>query len=243
MAVRDIVPCAYGAGMTGHPVDPSARADYEGSGLDDDDVAALADVPPLRVLERWYAEAVADERVVEPGAMVLSTVAGDGTPDARTLLLKGLDARGFTFYTNLGSAKARQLTAVPAAALVLLWHPMSRQVRVRGDVVAVPRTEAAAYFASRPRASQLSAWASRQSQPVGSRAALDEQVDRCRAELGGRPVPLPDFWGGFRVRPVSVELWAGHTTRLHDRLVFASRTGRPAPLDDAQAWGRQRLQP
>lgn len=225
-------------------VDPTVRVPYAGEGLDDDAVAALRGTGPLAVLERWYADADADDRVSEPAAMVVATVDADGRPDARTVLLKGLDARGLVFYTNLTSTKARQLAAVPYAGAVLPWHPMFRQVRVRGPVEQVGRDDAAAYFATRPRESQLGAWASHQSRPVASRADLEEAVARQEARFAGvDDVPLPDFWGGYRVRPAEVELWAGHRHRLHDRVRFATRDGGPAPLDDASSWVVQRLQP
>lgn len=230
--------------MTGRPVDPTARLTYEGGGLDDDAVAALSRASPGSVLERWYADAVADGRVAEPGAMVVATVDAQGVPNARTVLLKGLDGGGLVFFTNLASTKAAELAAVPAAAAVLLWHPMFRQVRVRGAVEQVTRTESATYFASRPRESQVAAWASDQSRPIGSRAELEAAVRRREAELAGAgAVPLPDFWGGYRLRPVEVELWAGRRDRLHDRVAFTSSSGVPAPLDDAGAWSVQRLQP
>jgi len=224
-------------------VDPAARLAYAGTGLDDATLQALRGTGPLAALEAWYAAAAADERVHEPGAMVVATVDGDGRPDARTVLLKGLGARGLVFFTNLGSAKAQQLAGVPHAAVVLPWHPMYRQVRARGPVEAVAREEAEAYFASRPRGSQLGAWASRQSAPIGSRTALESRVAEQTERFTGGDVPLPEFWGGFRVRPVEVELWAGHRDRLHDRVRFRSRDGAPAPLDDAAGWDVERLQP
>lgn len=241
-----VPPAPIVPGMEPRPgvVDPTARLLYAGEGLDDEMVATLRTTGPLAALERWYAAAADDDRVAEPGAMVVATVDADGHPDARTLLLKGLDARGLVFYTNLGSTKARQLAAVPFAAVVLPWHPMFRQVRARGPVEAVSREEAAAYFALRPRPSQLGAWASRQSSPIASRADLEAAVAAEEDRFAGRPdVPLPDFWGGFRVRPVDVELWAGHRDRLHDRVRFTTRDGHPARLDDASAWVVQRLQP
>jgi pyridoxamine 5'-phosphate oxidase len=225
-------------------VDPIARRAYVGAGLEEEIVASLPTTPPLQVLEQWYADAVADPRVVDPAAMVLATVDAGGRPDARTLLLKALDARGLAFYTNLRSAKGRQLAANPWAALVLPWHPMYRQVRVRGRVEQVPEAEAADYYASRPRDSQIAAWASRQSAPIGSRADLEALV----AEQQGRwadveQVPLPPFWGGYRVRPPEVELWVGHPSRLHDRVAGLSTDGEPARLDDAGAWRVERRQP
>lgn len=228
--------------VTGRRVDPTARLAYAGVGLDDETVAALSGTAPLGVVEQWYGDAVTDERVAEPGAMVVATVDALGMPNARTVLLKGLDAAGLVFFTNLTSTKADELEAVPAAAAVLLWHPMFRQVRVRGPVEPVSREESARYFGSRPRASQVAAWASHQSRPVRSRADLVAAVRRREAELADA-VPLPDFWGGYRILPLQVELWSGHSDRLHDRVAFSSSSGRPAPLDDASAWTVQRLQP
>ena len=225
-------------------MDPTARLSYDGAGLDDEAVAALVGQAPLGLLEQWYDDAVDDERVAEPGAMVVATVDASGMPDARTVLLKGLDADGLVFFTNLTSSKAAELAAVPAAAAVLLWHPMFRQVRVRGPVEPASREESAAYFSSRPRDSQVAAWASRQSRPVASRAELQAAVRRREAELNSADqVPLPDFWGGYRIRPVELELWVGHRDRLHDRVRFSSSSGGPAPLDDADAWAVVRLQP
>ncbi|WP_255472680.1 pyridoxamine 5'-phosphate oxidase [Quadrisphaera setariae] len=216
------------------------RVDYSDAGLDAADLAPA----PLEQFHRWWDEASSDPRIAEPNAVVLATVDAGGLPDARTVLLKGADARGFVFYTNLGSAKARQLAAAPHAALVLPWHPQQRQVRVRGEVEQVSRDESAAYFATRPRGSQLGAHASRQSAEVASREDLARAYEAAAArfpEPGA--VPLPDGWGGFLVRPVEVELWVGRRSRLHDRLVYLSVTGEPAPLDDAGAWRVVRRQP
>lgn len=229
--------------MAGQRVDPTSRLPYDGEGLDDDAVAALDGVAPLAVLEQWYSAAAADERIDEPGAMVVATTDAAGHPNARTVLLKGLDGAGLVFFTNLGSTKAVELDAVAYASLVLLWHPMFRQVRARGPVERVSREESAVYFGSRPRESQVAAWASRQSEPIASRADLASAVRRREAELVGADVPLPDFWGGYRVRPVELELWVGHRDRLHDRVAFTSTSGAPAPLDDAAAWQVRRLQP
>lgn len=216
------------------------RVDYSDEGLDAADLAPA----PLEQFHRWWDDAAADPRITEPNAVVLATVDAGGLPDARTVLLKGADARGFVFYTNLGSAKARQLAAAPHAALVLPWHPQQRQVRVRGDVEQVSREESAAYFASRPRGSQLGAHASQQSAPVASREELARAYEEAAARFPEPdPVPLPDGWGGFLVRPVEVELWVGRRSRLHDRLVYLSVTGEPAPLDDPAAWRVVRRQP
>lgn len=221
-------------------VDPTARSSYDAPGLGDDLPAA-----PLELLASWYAAAEADERIGEPAAMILATVDDQGRPDARTVLLKGLDASGATLFTNLDSAKGRQLAAHPDAAMVLPWHPMYRQVRLRGPVIAVSREESEAYFATRPRGSQISARASHQSQPIGSRAALQALVEaeQRRWPDTGSPddVPLPTYWGGFRLHPVEVEFWVGQSSRLHDRIRYAAAPG--TALDDPSGWTRVRLQP
>ncbi len=222
------------------PVSPDARLDYAGSGLDEIDVTAS----PLSVLRQWYAEALADERIGEPAAMVVATVDSSGLPDARTVLLKSLDARGFVFYTNTESAKGAELAAHPRAAIVLPWHPMYRQVRARGEVEAMPADDAREYFQSRPRGSQVAAWASAQSHPLVERDQLLRQVDAIEQRFAGLDVlPLPDFWGGYRVLPVEIELWVGRQSRLHDRFVWTSADGRPAPLDEASRWRTGRRQP
>jgi pyridoxamine 5'-phosphate oxidase len=222
-------------------VDPVARLSYAGVPF----LPGEVDGAPLDLLRRWYTEAVADDRISEPGAMVVATVDEQGHPDARTVLLKGLDADGFTFFTNLDSEKARQLAGVPFAAAVLLWHPMYRQVRVRGPVTAVSREESASYFATRPRGSQVASRASHQSRPVESRARLEQMVEAedHRWPDTGSPddVPVPDWWGGYRLHPDTVELWVGQRSRLHDRVRF-DRT-RDGGLDDLGAWVTRRLQP
>lgn len=222
------------------PVDPGARMTYRGSGLDDLDPR----VSPLDVLRSWYADAHRDHTIHDPAAMVLATVDKDGVPNARTVLLKGLDARGFMFFTNLGSPKARELEQSSVAAIVLPWHPMFRQVRARGTVEPLSREDSQAYFQSRPRGSQVAAWASRQSAPLTHREELLAEVAAVEERFAGQDVlPLPDFWGGFLLRPFEVELWVGRESRMHDRWRWITPTGAPAPLDEPGRWQAGRLQP
>ena len=226
--------------MSDFIVDPTVRRVYDAPGLGDELPAA-----PLALLAEWFAAAEADDRVAEPAAMVVATVDPAGRPNARTVLLKGLDADGAEFYTNLRSTKAAELAGAPYAALVLLWHPMYRQVRLRGPVEPVTRSETAAYFATRPRGSQVASRASHQSQPLSNRADLVAAVEAEEARWPdtGSPddVPAPDYWGGYRVRPVEVEFWVGQPSRLHDRVRYTAADG--TRLDDPANWSKSRLQP
>lgn len=208
---------------------------------------------PLTQFGGWLADAVA-AGVPEPNAMVVATAAptaegdpGFAIPSARTVLLKHVDARGFVLFTNLGSRKGREATANPWASLVFPWFAMLRQVVVVGQVEQVTRAESGAYFGTRPYGSRLGAWASAQSTVIASRDVLKARYAELAAAFPdtGSPddVPLPDFWGGLRVRPVSVEFWQGKVSRLHDRLRFRSGSGEPAALDAADAWQVERLSP
>jgi pyridoxamine 5'-phosphate oxidase len=192
------------------------------------------DADPVKQFGVWLAQA-ADAGLHEPNAMVLATVDRDGKPSARTVLLKGLDERGLVFYTNQQSRKAEDLAANPACALVFPWHAMERQVRVEGTATKLPTDEVDAYFASRPRGSQLGAWASQQSQPVDSREELDLQYESYERQWPeGTEISTPYFWGGYRIDPIAFEFWQGRTGRLHDRLQY-KRSG--------DNWQLRRLQP
>jgi pyridoxamine 5'-phosphate oxidase len=205
------------------------RIDYAAPPFDVGDVAA----DPFEQWWRWYDGAVA-AGCTEPNAMTVATVDPAGCPDARIVLVRGVTTEGFDFYTNLESAKGRQLASQAVAALVFGWLEVHRQVRVRGAVGRVPEPEADAYWMTRPRGSQLGGWASAQSSVIGSRDELEQRVAEVDALHAGRAVPRPPHWGGFRVAPDEVEFWQGRPNRLHDRIRYRR---------DGERWLTERLSP
>jgi len=214
------------------------RVSYDAGTLEEPDLAAT----PLAQFRAWFDAALA-VGLPEPNAMVVATAATSGQPSARTVLLKDVDERGFVFYTNYGSRKSGELDANPGVSCVFPWFAMHRQVVVVGRAERVSRAEAEEYFRTRPHGSRLGAWASRQSTVIDGRAGIEAEYARLQTEFPeGGEVPIPPFWGGWLVRPVSVEFWQGRESRLHDRLRFvAAREG--APLDDPAPWRIERLSP
>jgi pyridoxamine 5'-phosphate oxidase len=206
------------------------RKEYTRAGLKESDAAS----GPIEQFRNWFDEALAAD-LHEPNAMTLATATPDGRPSARVVLLKGLDERGFVFYTSYEGRKGGELETNPYCALVFYWGELERQVRVEGRASRVSEDESDEYFGSRPPGSQLGAWASEQSRPVEGRGALEERLRGLEAQYEGREVPRPPFWGGYRVEPEVVEFWQGRENRLHDRLVYRR--------SDNGEWGRERLQP
>lgn len=192
-----------------------------------------ADPDPFAQFRDWFAAAV-EGGEPQPEAMTVASADAQGRPSARMVLLRGLDDRGFTFFTNYGSRKAGELDANPYAAIVWHWAGRGRQVRVTGPVERVEASESDEYWATRPRGSQVGAWASSQSEVVADRAALEAKVAECEARFAGAPVPRPDDWGGYRVVPETIEFWQHRDDRLHDRLRYTRAGG---------AWTMERLQP
>ncbi len=177
------------------------------------------DPDPIAQFRSWYA--LAEREALVPEAIALATVGADGIPDARMVLLKGVDDRGFRFFTNRDSVKGAQLEASPGAALIAYWRELDRQVRARGPVERLSDAESDAYFASRPRESQLGAWASPQSTPLESRAALDGRLAEVERRFGDGEVERPPHWGGYLLRPLAIEFWQGQVARLHDRFRYS----------------------
>jgi len=210
------------------------RSEYAAGGLDVDDL----EPDPISMFQRWLREALA-AGLHEPNAMVISTVGLEGGVSSRMVLLKGLDERGFVFFTNHTSRKARELEANPQCSLLFPWHPLERQVRIEGKAHVLERESVEAYHRLRPRGAQLGAWASLQSQPVASRAKLNGAYAAVTRRFEGEPVPVPDHWGGYRVEPALVEFWQGRPSRMHDRLVYAWDVS----AREGATWGIERLAP
>ena len=206
------------------------RKEYIWGGLSESDM----DADPIRQFAAWFQQALA-ANLPDPNAMTLATATPDGQPSARIVLLKAFDATGFTFFTNYEGRKARELTANARAALLFFWPELQRQVRIEGIVERVSEAESDDYFRSRPLGSRLGAWASAQSEVIASRDVLEERVRQAVQRFPDGEVPRPPFWGGFRVRPLSIEFWQGRPDRLHDRL----RYQRVPP----EGWHIERLSP
>jgi pyridoxamine 5'-phosphate oxidase len=180
------------------------------------------DPDPIRQFQRWFEETIAQD-IPEPNAMTLATVDTQGQPYVRTVLLKLYDRRGFVFFTNYESRKARQIGANPRVSLLFPWVALARQVQILGIASRISTAESLTYFLTRPRGSQIGAWASPQSQVISSRSLLDQKVAEMKRRFGQGQVPLPDFWGGYRVEPEEIELWQGRESRLHDRFRYRRR--------------------
>ena len=205
------------------------RREYLRGGLRRDDLMN----DPLQQFELWLQQAIEAE-LYDPTAMTLATVDANGQPSQRIVLLKQADARGFVFYTNYESAKAQDIAGNPLVSLLFPWHPLERQVKICGRAEKVGTGESLKYFATRPQESQLAAWSSAQSRPISSRQVLLQQFNAMKEKFKQGAVPLPDFWGGYRIVPSSIEFWQGGANRLHDRFKYTRQQG---------GWEIQRLAP
>jgi pyridoxamine 5'-phosphate oxidase len=208
----------------------SFRREYIAGGLSRE----MLDASPIRQFETWLEQAV-KAGLKDPTGMVLATVNEQGLPWQRIVLLKGLSHGGFVFYTNYGSAKSAAIAHNPKVSLLFPWNELDRQVIVGGTVEKMTVAESASYFLTRPRESQIAAWASRQSRPISARALLEKQVSVLREKFGKGEIPLPDFWGGYRVLPQQIEFWQGGEHRLHDRFLYQ--------LQSDASWSIDQLQP
>lgn len=207
------------------------RVSYDLDSLEE----ATAPADPYELFKVWLADAL-DHKLPEPNAMTLCTLGEDGGPNSRTVLLKGVDERGFHFYTNFNSRKGRDLAASPQAALTFLWTARHHQVNIRGRISKLPRADAEAYFASRPAGHQIGAWVSDQSEVIPGREWLEQREREVTARFGNGPIPCPPNWGGYTLLPTEMEFWQGRTSRLHDRLRYTLPTA-------GGAWVMERLSP
>ncbi|PSN11733.1 pyridoxamine 5'-phosphate oxidase [filamentous cyanobacterium CCP5] len=205
------------------------RRDYTQRGLDATDL----DPDPFAQFELWFQQA-RDAELLEPNALVLSTVSAEGAPYQRTVLLKYFDRDGFVFFTNYGSRKAQHIEHNHQVSVLFPWYALERQLTVCGTAAKISAAESFKYFTSRPRSSQLGAWVSQQSSIVSSRQLLEAQFEHMKEKFQNKEIPLPDFWGGYRISPISFELWQGRPSRLHDRFYYAKQ---------ADGWGIKRLSP
>jgi len=206
------------------------RREYTAGGL----TREMLNACPVKQFEHWLEQSV-KAGMEDPTAMVLATVDAQGMPFQRIVLLKGLSHGGFVFYTNHGSAKAEQIAGEPRVSLLFPWNELDRQVIIGGRAEKMSLAESASYFITRPRESQIAAWASRQSRPISTRALLENQVEKLKAKFGKGEIPVPDFWGGYRVMPERIEFWQGGEHRLHDRFLYT--------LQPTGGWHIEQLQP
>ena len=206
------------------------RRSATGAGLEREDL----DADPIVQFERWFSDACGPDRM-DPNAMTLSTVDADNRPASRTVLLKYFDDRGFVFFTNLESSKASHIAANANVALLFFWRELARQISIRGTAAKIPSAETLKYFATRPRGSQIGAWVSSQSSIISTRSLLEAKFEELKQKFRDGDVPLPSFWGGYRVAPVQIEFWQGRENRLHDRFLYTRQ--------DNDRWRIDRLAP
>ncbi|MFZ4667527.1 MAG: pyridoxamine 5'-phosphate oxidase [Prochlorotrichaceae cyanobacterium] len=210
----------------------SLRREYSEQGLS----RSLLKADPFEQFEQWFEQACAAE-LIEPNGMVLSTIAGNGMPTQRTVLLKYFDRQGFVFFTNYESRKAQQISLNPKVSILFPWWALERQVAITGQAEKISTAESLTYFLSRPRGSQLGAWCSQQSSVISSRQWLEMQFEKMREKFDNQEIPLPSFWGGYRVIPDSFEFWQGRSNRLHDRFLYAKSN------QNESGWQIDRLSP
>lgn len=205
------------------------RKDYARAALDENGV----DTDPVIQFEKWFEEAC-KAQMTEPNAMILSTVSELGKPSSRVVLLKSFDARGFVFFTNYESRKGKEISANPNVSLLFFWPELERQIRIEGTAERISRSESLAYYVSRPVNSKLGAWASMQSAVIDGRMILEKTWEQFKARFEGSEIPIPDFWGGYRIVPAAFEFWQGRQSRLHDRISYVQQNS---------TWSISRLSP